>query len=115
VPEYGNSIAGNRLDSRPRLGIGAASKLDGDLFMADASNVLPSEAPAPQAERLHMLHRIAEALDLQLSDLYGHALRQGESPPTEAECAAAMAAFLRISDPSARRRCIALMQALANP
>jgi hypothetical protein len=83
--------------------------------MADAGNALPFVATAPQAERLHMLHRIADALDLQLADLYGHALRRGEAPPTEAECATAMAAFLRISDPNARRRCLALMQALASP
>ncbi|KAB1071756.1 hypothetical protein [Methylobacterium planeticum] len=81
--------------------------------MADAGNALPTEAVPPQADRLHLLHRIAEALDMPLADLYGHALRAGHTPPTEVECAAVLAAFLRIGDPNARRRCLSLLQALA--
>ncbi|WP_336486756.1 hypothetical protein [Methylobacterium nigriterrae] len=81
--------------------------------MTDSGSALPVR-PAARTHRARMLHRIADALDLPLADLYAGSPRRRRSSPSEAECAAMTAAFLRIGDPDARRRCLALLQALGD-
>ncbi|MGU3539273.1 hypothetical protein [Methylobacterium sp. A54F] len=81
--------------------------------MTDSVEVLSHPAVEPQTGRIQLLRRIAGALDMPVSEFYGPAQSGEHAPPTKAECDALLAAFERITDVDARRRCLALIRTYA--
>jgi hypothetical protein len=78
--------------------------------MTDSVEVLSHPAVEPQSGRIQLLRRIAGALDMPVADFYGPSQTGEQAPPTQAECDALLAAFARITDVDARRRCLALVR-----
>lgn len=84
--------------------------------MTDVGGIDPGSDTASADERVRLLGQIAEALKIPVSTFHA----RGGTPaiphgPAASECAALLAAFARIEDPSRRRECLALVERFGSP
>ena len=82
--------------------------------MTYGQGLRPVDRIAPRSDRLRMLSRIADALDMPVSDFYRReTVVPDANGPSTAECEAILSSFLRIEDAEARRGIITLMRGCA--
>lgn len=81
--------------------------------MTDAGGFHPIITSTRRDEREQLLGQIAETLNLPVS-VFRHRRPAPEiDGPTATECATMLAAFSRIRDPDARRKCLAMIESCA--
>ncbi|MCJ2055439.1 hypothetical protein MKL09_02605 [Methylobacterium sp. J-048] len=82
--------------------------------MTDAGGFVALDAASRLSEQEQLLRQLAEMLHLPVSVFRRRRPDPTADGPTAGECAAILAAFSRIRDPDARRRCLAMVERCAD-
>ncbi|SFM69762.1 hypothetical protein [Methylobacterium pseudosasicola] len=81
--------------------------------MTDAGGFVALNAAPRLSEQERLLRQLADMLNLPIS-VFRRRTDPTAEGPTARECAAILAAFSRIRDPDARRRCLAKVERCAD-
>ncbi|MCJ2143601.1 hypothetical protein [Methylobacterium sp. E-066] len=82
--------------------------------MTDAGGFVALDAAPRLSEQERLLRQLADMLNLPISVFRRRRVDPPAEGPTARECAVILAAFSRIRDPEARRRCLAMVERCAD-